>query len=338
MAQLIDSTTSTRGRNWFLSVDYLHWWMRDQKDVPGLGATNGQGGATADPDNGERSGVRAHLGKWLSDRVAIEGDFLILGDRSPSSVVSSGPSAVTQLPFFAGIDGMTRTIQAPTSFWQQELGLRYKVCGNPCWHVDFLAGARYLEFDEALTIRSGTSFTQAPVLLSSAVVTTVDRFSADNRFLGANVGLDAEYESGWFFLQANLKLGFGNNRQRVTIDGSTVVVAPPAPLGNQTIPGTGTFATPSNNGVYARDRFTLIPEAAIFTGVKFHDCVRLGVGYNFLFITDVVRPSNQIDPTAGNGLPLSFLGPPFTTGQPAFPFASSTFWAQGVSVRLEIRY
>jgi hypothetical protein len=53
------------------------------------------------------------------------------------------------------------------------------------------------------------------------------------------------------------------------------------------------------------------------------------VGYTFLYISSVVRPSDQIDRSVN-------IAPPNT--RPAFSFHATDFWTQGVNLGLEIRF
>ena len=54
----------------------------------------------------------------------------------------------------------------------------------------------------------------------------------------------------------------------------------------------------------------------------------------------MVRAGNQIDPTVN---PYYIPGPPDPTlsptpARPAFPFVGSDFWAQGITISLELQY
>ena len=98
---------------------------------------------------------------------------------------------------------------------------------------------------------------------------------------------------------------------------------------------------PSNSGSQFRDVFAAAPEFRLKAGyqVTSHACVFLG--YDFLYLSDVLRPGNQIDrginfsqtiqsQLAGNA-------PPIGT-RPAFNFEGSSFWAQGINFGCEFRY
>ncbi len=70
--------------------------------------------------------------------------------------------------------------------------------------------------------------------------------------------------------------------------------------------------------------------------------VRVFAGYDFMYMSSVVRPGNQIDPNINlsqmgptpNHNPNTLVGP----ASPGVPFASSNFWAQGVTFGIEFRY
>jgi hypothetical protein len=82
--------------------------------------------------------------------------------------------------------------------------------------------------------------------------------------------------------------------------------------------------------------FAVAPEATISVGYQICENVRAYVGYNFLYISDVARPANQID----RAVNTSFLPPPSPTlpVRPAFVFKGTDFWAQGINFGLEFRY
>jgi hypothetical protein len=72
--------------------------------------------------------------------------------------------------------------------------------------------------------------------------------------------------------------------------------------------------------------------------------LRAFIGYSFLYATSVARPGNQIDPLINPNQSEALLKSISPTGLGSGPFVptrvvqSSTFWAQGVNVGLELRY
>src|SRR5205823_6299455 len=102
------------------------------------------------------------------------------------------------------------------------------------------------DLSENLTLNSSTQFGAAPALLSGALVTTSDSFGTHNHAFAGQIGTDAGFRWGRWSLDLHTKVGFGDNRETVLINGNTRVSAPPA-LGNFAVPG-GFFAQPSNIG------------------------------------------------------------------------------------------
>ena len=127
--------------------------------------------------------------------------------------------------------------------------------------------------------------------------------------------------------------GLGDTHQEVRISGSTVFTNPGgAPV---TQPG-GLLALPTNIGNYSRDVFTVIPQININVGRQVTDRLRIFVGYNFMYWSNVVRPGDQIDPVVNpTQLPTS-TGPGTLVGpaRPAFAFHDTGVWLQGVSLGL----
>ena len=61
------------------------------------------------------------------------------------------------------------------------------------------------------------------------------------------------------------------------------------------------FAQPTNIGHYSRNVFAVVPEVGLSVGFEVTAWLRLSLGYNFLYWSDVVRPGEQIDRVIGVG-------------------------------------
>ena len=81
----------------------------------------------------------------------------------------------------------------------------------------------------------------------------------------------------------------------------------------------------------------MVPELGVRAGVQVTEHARVFVGYNFLYMSNVVRAGDQIDLRVNpNQLaPNNSLGGP---ALPAFTPKTTDFWAQGISLGLELRY
>src|SRR4029078_11666541 len=98
----------------------------------------------------------------------------------------------------------------------------------------------------------------------------------------------------------------------------------------------GIYALPNNNGTTTRLRFATASDFDIGLGYQWFDHVRLTAGYNLLFWTGVVRPGDLIDTRS---TPNQF--PPAPAGGPLLPekrFSNSNFWANSLTLGLELRY
>jgi hypothetical protein len=314
-----------------------------------------------------RSGLRGTVGYWFSDchLLGIEASGFFLGQDSKTFHDQSLGERLIGRPFFdptlpaqnveavAGLVNQTNfapfvlagsvDVKNTSSFWGYETNLRCNLCCGPHFYVDGLLGYRQLALDETLTVvERGTD--ASPVVFTGGATPVVvfpqgttfvlhDRFSAQNRFYGAQAGLDAEFLSGRWSVGLKTKVGLGTTQQVADVSGGTAFTVPPGspvtPAGTSVLP-VGLLAQATNSGRHTRDRFTVVPEVGLNLGYQFCDHLRATVGYNFLYWSDVARPGNLID------LGVARLGPP--PPRPAFNFNGSDFWAQGLTFGLEFRY
>ena len=97
----------------------------------------------------------------------------------------------------------------------------------------------------------------------------------------------------------------------------------------------------SRNVGFTHDHFAVVPEGQVRLGYQFTRRLQGFVGYNFLYLRDVVRPGNQIDRNINATQNALFGGTGGVLTGPAAPppqFTHSDFWAHGVNFGLEFRY
>ena len=341
----------SKGYSFYGSADYLFWFVKhqtlpanislslsDPNDVPQLPYQRDNGG-------------RFFVGAWLNDRqtLGFEGGYFFLGTRSSVFEQNLPGSPLANRPIFDGITSESTFLAASTTFMGAEANLRYQALQRDfsaadcpasrriTGHLDLLTGFRYADLSEDLLINNTTQFGAAPVLLSNATLASSDLFGTHNHFYGGQIGAEGGVDIGRFDVTAHAKLAFGNNREEVTINGNTQVSGPPA-LGNFSSAG-GFFAQPGNIGSFRHDVFAVLPEVGVNLGFKVCDRCRLAVGYTFVYLSNVARPGDQIDATAGGASrpPISFLGG--ARPQPQFgSFNETGFWAQGINLTLELNY
>src|SRR4029450_13690718 len=84
----------------------------------------------------------------------------------------------------------------------------------------------------------------------------------------------------------------GVSHQELDIAGSQVRTRPGQAPMNFT---GGLLAVGPNLGSFSRNEFSVAPEATVNVGYAVTPNVRVHVGYNFLFWSNVLRPGEQID-------------------------------------------
>lgn len=141
-------------------------------------------------------------------------------------------------------------------------------------------------------------------------------------------------------MDATIKVALGNNHETSNINGVTTVTNGAFGFVSGGTPG-GIFAQPSNIGRHSRDMFAVVPEVNFKVGYQMGQHVRPFVGYNFLYLSEALRPGDQLNRNINPTTNFPFFVPPGSaTGAPSpLPgFRGSDFWAQGVNFGIEIRY
>jgi hypothetical protein len=350
-----------RNRFW-VSAEYLMWWQRthptpplitsspagvplDQVGIVGLPSTSVLYDQTPDRMH---SGGRFTAGFWSKHfcNLGIEASFFFLGKQGSTETFASDGSTQLGRPFFdsrgfqnseifASTDRTgTATISDFTRLWGFEVNLRRNLWCGPQHRIDYIAGYRHIQLSEGIHITEQLAVpaTGAPV------ISFIERESFHTRtvFNGAQLGVDGECRiwNRWF-LGWGTKVALGNAHHIVTIDGSTTRII--AGGTTETQPG-ALLATQTNIGRYTSNRFAVVPEVNLKIGYDLTDNCRIFVGYDFLYMSSVVRPGDQIDLNVNQ----SFR--PFTGGagtgprQPAFVFRTTDYWAQGLNFGLLYRY
>jgi hypothetical protein len=377
-----EAAPAARTTRFYGSAEYLYWWIRNSQFPPlvttgspaapqVIQGTLGQdntvllfGGSSV--DNEGRSGGRFTLGYWFDTccPTAVEGSGFFLAPRSVRFAASSASFPVLARPVIDAATGQEKreinttpitspggilnlsgkiSVEAPSRLWGTEVNLRRQLCCGCNYHVDLLAGFRYLDLAEGLHVSEDVTSNAviAGVPAFDTVgnrILVVDRFDTRNRFAGGQVGASGEYCWNRWSIEATGKVALGDTHQTLDILGNQLVIRP-APLPPSTFAG-GLLALNSNGGRHLRDQFSVVPEVGLKLGYHVTNSLKVFVGYNFLFWSDVIRPGDQVDRTVDvNRVPNFLLNPGApTTARPLVPFRETSFWAQGVICGLEWRY
>jgi hypothetical protein len=284
-------------------------------------------------DYGTFSGVRARIGAWLyGDHIlGVEASGFLLERNGFQQAVRSDANGNPTLtrPFIDAVSGMPSAlmISAPgiqsgslrvashSRTWGVEANLRTNVAHEEGLEVDLLGGIRYLGLDEGLTITQDMT-----VIVDGPPFPTLllrDRFYTRNQFYGGQLGAEATYHLGKLSLGLAGKVALGGTEHDISVGQG------------------GLFVLSSNVGHHSHADFSVVPQVGLQVGYQVTPCLRVFLGYDFLYWSSVARPGEQIDTTINVS---QAFGPLIGPARPAVPFHTTDFCAQGLSCGLELRF
>ncbi len=351
---------------WYGSLEYLLWTISGDKTPPlvttGPQESNGilgQPGVSVlyggDIDTDALSGGRVTMGVWFNrcQTWGMVGSFFTTGKRYTNFVAASDGDPLLARPFFNIANGLedselvARTgilsgsvaVESSSQLTGADLNFRfnlwnnYGTCRKCHWHLDGYAGVKYLGLSEDLKITE--DLLAGPQSASPGARFLVrDRFGTDNDFIGANLGIMSEWRLGRFFFGMRSGIGIGGTNQTVVIKGTTTIT----PAGGASVTQTGgLLALPSNIGTYHRNVFSVVPEFGVNLGLQVTDHLRVFIGYDLTYWSNVARPGQQLDRSVNPTQLPTIDGPGTLVGdpRPAFRFQNSNAYIQGLSAGLQ---
>jgi hypothetical protein len=364
----------------WVSADYLMRWLKspplrqplvttstaDPFANPGVLGRDGTvvlfGGSDLD-ELGMFSGVRIAGGVGLDrcNTCVLEASMVWLGERDQSAFFQSDANGnpVLSRPI---IDPSTRqegvflvsfpdnfaggiAIEARMQYWGAETNFVRRLCSGEWGGIDVIGGLRYADLEEDLVINDQSLVlplsTQGGRFLGAIVppgntLSKNDTFDTKNQFYGAQIGFKAELRRGNWFLLGKTQLALGGTHQSLNVSGSSTLTTA---TGSTTVPG-GLLTLPTNSGRFAHDEFALMPEFNLNIGYQLSEGVRVYVGYDLTYWSNVVRPGDQIDRNINRSyVPTSefFGGSPFPL-DPLILFRTTDWWMQGVNFGVAVRF
>lgn len=221
-------------------------------------------------------------------------------------------------------------------------------------------GFRWVQLQESLRFKTHSqSIPGFPA--PASFYDTRDRFHTRNDFLGGQIGLEAHFEKNCWTFAGGVKGGLGAMLEQVKIRGSSR--SPGGNLFYMILSSTpinldgGIFAEPTNKGTSHQTHLAAVIEANAQVKYSLGCHFNLQLGYDFLWVSKLVRPGDQIDrkinptrtalgeatrETAGvrtTPTPFGMPGPAQAVQGPVRPrhaFKHTDFWTQGLMAGLEI--
>ncbi len=353
----------------WVSAEYLLWWIKDGRLSPLVGTTptlEAQTGKLSDISTvygdsvhyHEQSGIRVSAGGWINEShtLGLDASFFQLEHKVNGPIITSPGAPVIGPVFFDPIALKTTLILAslpnftsgPNAFSPRSavIGIQNN---NQLWgadanarinvgalffmdHLDILLGYRQLYFGEGLDMT--TQSTAGNV--GGANLLVADHFGTRNQFYGGQFGFASHASCGRVSFDGVFKFAMGNVHEVVDINGSTTVSG--LGTGATTTSG-GVFAEPTNIGHHNKNQFAILPEFTMTLGYQLTQHARATVGYNILYLSNVLRAGDQIDEVDARQVQsLSTFNPKSGAVQPAPTFFSDRFYAQGLNLGLEFSY
>jgi len=355
----------------------LLYWLSDAPIPTPLVATGplGNGSQILIGDQSLRYGTFAGFfidgGWWCGDdrRVGFElAGFLTQKQTATRQVASNAiGNPVLARPFFNPQIGLSGgqdaflvsspgqfagllTVETGARIDGAQMNILLNLLRTPSWSVDGVAGARYFDLDEYLTVSQYTqtlSGNNIPYFGTGPGVPAViitDRIRTRNQFWGGQMGLDCEYRYNMLFVDGGARVGLGPVHQVTEVSGQTVAAG--ATGGPGGILAVGQIPN-GNIGRTTTDRFSVLADAHGMIGVQLGKRARLGIGYQFLYLNNVARPGDQvvtsIDPRLvpisaayGTRIPTNAPGGPGTP--PVTPLNRGDVVAHGVRFSIVFMY
>jgi hypothetical protein len=276
----------------------------------------------------------------------------------PTSVTTTTPTTsalIASFPAFIlrqSVANLTAT--GSTGMWGAQLNARTTWDPDHGW-LGSLVGFRYLDYREDLQVANAVRLFLPPEfqdrnelgqslntnLPTDLRYTTADAIRTRNQFYGGQVGLNLDMCLGRLIVDTRVLLGLGVMHQTVEIAGATQTASVLDAQGVPTVtssPG-GLLSGPLDQGTHTCNRIAFVPEINLKLGYQILPCLRGYVGYDFLYMTNVVRPGEQTG-VSGTGIQATVAGSnqQITFTQPAFRFKDGDAAINGINFGLEFRY
>lgn len=353
----------------WVRTEALLWWFRSMptpplattssnpSDLGVLGAPTTQtlfGGD--DVHLPMKIGGKMTIGSWLhpSEAFGVEVSYMFLVNHSRWYHGQSDSSWLLARPFFNVLDGRQDSalvanpdipefdifrhpgeliIETPGRLSSFELNGVTNCCRGAYGRIDWIYGFRYLFLGEGININELFQVPDDSPELPGYKYSLNEGFAAKNYVYAPQVGVRTENRWGCLKLNCELKVALGWNHLAAKLESEAWETV----NGRTQFLDGGLLVVKSNQGNYNDDTCIVVPEVGVRLAWEIKDHISLTAGYNLLFLSNVWRPGDMIDLRVNPNLipPIQNPQQPYL---PAFEPKQSSFWAQGVTMGIEVRY
>jgi len=366
----------------YVGIEYLQWYNKGRKLPPLVTTGNPVTTAFSDagvlPNAGTLFGGRA-VGDDLKAGARLTGGFWFNADRTRGVVIraygtegdsnrfgaSSLGNPILAVPFidqssnpltsgqenalvlsYAG--GLTPSVNqvgdvsvdSSNEIFGGDTFFRLMMDEGCDYRIDLLGGYQMTRVNDGLVLNTRTQQLSG---LGQPTFETTDVFAAKNEYHAGLLGLMGEIYKGPLTIQMMGKVGIGNMRQTVAINGSYQITDN---IGLVDSGAGGLFAQNSqaptgpafNIGNHQRDLLVWSPEASVRAIYCVTDKLSVSVGYSFLYWTRMALAGDIVDRNVNRDVTFGGTYLPGGGPNPAFAFNDTDFWVQTIDIGLLLNY
>ena len=301
-----------------------------------------------DLEGGLSGGIRADVGRYLTDSFGVGGRFMWIGDNGDDYSASGNqndPTArslgrpyyfvptinpgvaqedsviISQQNLFSG----TVESEFETKTLMADAYARLTVCHNRSSRLEFIGGYTYAQLDDMVYITSNRVDLSNQTLPGTIFTSWYD---TENRFHGGQLGFESIVSRGRWTARMLTKVHLGNMEQTVTKLGTTSDTLG----GNIVSTQNSSILVDEEQGTESQDVFTFIPELDFTVGYRFRNHVSFTAGYTFMYFDNVAMAGEQIDrnrDTANIGANVTPV---------SYDIVEGSHWVQGITLGASIDY
>jgi hypothetical protein len=211
-----------------------------------------------------------------------------------------------------------------------ELTLKRMIYQDRFTRVDWLYGYQHVSIDENLSIASNTTITSSASGLQGNSIAVRDTFRTSNDFNGVVYGLMSSRQINCWKMETLFRLGLGNLRRKVNINGTTTTTA----NGTSQSSSQGLLARNTNDQPFVDDTFVVVPEVGINFAYQIRPGFDFTVGYNYMLVPKVAQASQQIN----SNLAVNLSDPLVGSLDPSLNLNERKYWINSLGLGLQLRY
>ncbi len=300
--------------------------------------------------NTSRIAGRWSLGRWFdcNQTTGLEVSYLTTETDTSGYFATSAGTTIIARPFYnvdtgeqdarlisySGVSDGSIDVYARSRLDGLDVTMRHGLFWDSNRRLDFMVGYRYMQLKDVFRTHEATFSTDTSGLVPVGTATSIyDLFDTKNEFNGANLGFAGRMQYNRWSMDLLMKLGIGNTRSRVNLQGSSTVTTPDGTVASYE---SGLLVLDSNKEAITHNQFTMIPEIGVNLGYDLTPRMRATVGYSLIYWSHVARAGDQVNLDLN---PNEFQSTSWTGAAiPRETFVVNDYWIQGLNIGLDMRF